>query len=105
VSSDKDETHRHPAHATGWITALVRAFIDSKLTPLFLLFALLAGAFAVVNLSREEEPQIKVPMIDIFVRMECASPREIEHRITNPWRSSSGRSRGWSTSTRPPRRA
>ncbi|HNR99969.1 MAG TPA: efflux RND transporter permease subunit [Planctomycetota bacterium] len=84
MSSDKDETHRHPAHATGWITALVRAFIDSKLTPLFLLFALLAGAFAVVNLSREEEPQIKVPMIDIFVRMECASPREIEHRITKP---------------------
>jgi multidrug efflux pump subunit AcrB len=75
---------QHPAHATGWITGIVRMFIDSKLTPLILLFALGVGMFAVLNLPREEEPQIKVPMIDIFVRMEGASPTEVENRITKP---------------------
>ncbi len=71
-------------HESGWATVIVRAFIDSKLTPLFLLFSILLGAFAIVALPREEEPQIKVPMIDIFVQMQGASPREIESRVTKP---------------------
>ena len=46
-----------------------RAWIASKLTPLMITGALLIGAFAVWKLPREEEPQIIVPMIDIFVQM------------------------------------
>ncbi|MBI5365406.1 MAG: efflux RND transporter permease subunit [Planctomycetes bacterium] len=63
---------------------MVRVFIDSKVTPLLLLAALLVGGFAVLQLPREEEPQIKVPMVDIFVRMEGASPREVEERVAKP---------------------
>ena len=40
-------------------------FINSKLTPLFVVASLLLGVLAVVKLPREEEPQIIVPMIDI----------------------------------------
>jgi multidrug efflux pump subunit AcrB len=47
--------------------ALTRATIDSPLTPLFLLVALLVGALALLGLPREEEPQISVPMVDILV--------------------------------------
>src|SRR4051794_26509645 len=46
--------------------------------------AILLGAFAVVKLPREEEPQIIVPMIDVFVEMPGASAREIEERVTKP---------------------
>ena len=35
-------------------------------------------------LPREEEPQIVVPMIDVFVRMPGASPAEVEQRVTRP---------------------
>ena len=63
---------------------LARAFIHSKLTPLLLFASMLLGAFAVWRLPREEEPQIIVPMSDVFVRMPGASAKEIEARVTKP---------------------
>ncbi len=60
------------------------AWIDSKLTPLVIAASLLLGAFAVWKLPREEEPQIIVPMIDVFVQMPGASAREVEERVTKP---------------------
>ena len=61
-----------------------RLWIDSKLTPLVIAASLALGAFAVWKLPREEEPQIKAPMIDIFVGMPGASAREVEERVTKP---------------------
>jgi multidrug efflux pump subunit AcrB len=71
---------------TGLGTAgkLARAFIDSKLTPLVIAASVLLGLGAVVMLPREEEPQIIVPMIDVFVEMPGASAREVEERVTRP---------------------
>jgi multidrug efflux pump subunit AcrB len=63
---------------------LAAAFVNSKLTPLFVLASILLGVFAVLKLPREEEPQIIVPMIDIFVEMPGASAREVEERVTKP---------------------
>lgn len=60
------------------------AFIDSKLTPLLLVAALLVGAFGTLNTPREEEPQIVVPLVDIFIPYPGAAPREVEERITKP---------------------
>ncbi|MFI5337382.1 MAG: efflux RND transporter permease subunit, partial [Opitutales bacterium] len=59
-------------------------FIDSKLTPIIVAASLLLGLFAVLMLPREEEPQIKVPMIDIMVGMPGASAAEMENRVTRP---------------------
>ncbi len=63
---------------------IARTFINSKLTPLFIAGALLAGAFAILMTPREEEPQIVVPMLDVFVRMPGASPAEVQQRATVP---------------------
>ena len=60
------------------------AFIDSKLTPLLVIVSVLLGLFAVIMLPREEEPQIKVPMIDVLVSMPGAGAKEIEERATRP---------------------
>ncbi len=68
----------------GMAGRVARAWIDSKLTPLFMVASLLVGAFAVYMLPREEEPQIIVPMIDVFVGMPGASAREVEERVTKP---------------------
>jgi len=65
----------------GRIAAL---FIDSRLTPLVVAASILLGAGAVLLLPREEEPQIVVPMIDVFVEMPGASAKEVEERITKP---------------------
>ncbi|MCX6544570.1 MAG: efflux RND transporter permease subunit [Acidobacteria bacterium] len=63
---------------------LAAAFMDSKLTPLFLLAAIGVGVLSIVGLPREEEPQIIVPMIDVMVAMPGASPTEVEQRVTRP---------------------
>ncbi|MEN8751570.1 MAG: efflux RND transporter permease subunit, partial [Desulfobacterales bacterium] len=63
---------------------IAQFFIDSKLTPVIIIAAILLGAAAVIALPREEEPQIIVPMIDIFVQMPGASSKEVEQRVTSP---------------------
>jgi multidrug efflux pump subunit AcrB len=63
---------------------IAAAFIHSRLTPLFIAAALLLGAFSVWQTPREEEPQIVVPMLDVFVSMPGASPKEVEERVTLP---------------------
>ena len=68
----------------GLAGTLARAWIDSKLTPLVIAGSLLLGAFAFWKLPREEEPQIIVPMVDVFVQMPGASAREVEERVTKP---------------------
>lgn len=47
---------------------LTRATIQSPLTPLLLLAAMIVGLIATITIPREEEPQIKVPMVDILVQ-------------------------------------
>lgn len=59
-------------------------FLNSKLTPLIIIASLLVGLMSVLALPREEEPQIVVPMIDVFVGMPGASAKEVEERITRP---------------------
>ena len=63
---------------------LAKAFIDSKLTPLLIVTALLIGVLATYLTPREEEPQIVVPMVDIFVPFAGSSAKEVEERVTKP---------------------
>jgi len=74
----------HHGHQFGFTSKIVRFFIDSKLTPLIVIAAVLLGAGAVILLPREEEPQIVVPMIDIFVEAPGMSAKEVEERVTKP---------------------
>ncbi len=73
-----------PAGSSGIAGRIARIFVNSKLTPLILIAAVLLGAGAVVLLPREEEPQIKVPMIDVIVNMAGSSAKEVEERATRP---------------------
>ncbi|WP_017296695.1 efflux RND transporter permease subunit [Nodosilinea nodulosa] len=83
----QNESNGHqPAssHSLGFVGHLAKKFIDSKLTPLIILVALLLGLGATLILPREEEPQITVPMADVFVQMPGASARDVEQRVTSP---------------------
>ena len=81
-NSTADSTANHAA--LGLAGRLAHAFLNSRLTPLFVAAALALGVFSVLVIPREEEPQILVPMLDIATAMPGASPQEIEQRITNP---------------------
>ncbi|HEV2390930.1 MAG TPA: efflux RND transporter permease subunit [Verrucomicrobiae bacterium] len=63
---------------------IAQAFINSKLTPLIVITSLLLGAGSVLLLPREEEPQIKVPMIDVMAAMPGFGAKEVEERATRP---------------------
>ena len=71
-------------HSLGIAGRIAAAFIDSKLTPLIIIAAVLLGGAAIVLLPREEEPQIKVPMVDVMVAMPGSSSKEVEERATRP---------------------
>jgi multidrug efflux pump subunit AcrB len=63
---------------------IARAFIDSKLTPLIVIASLLLGLYAVLVTPREEEPQIVVPMVDIYLPLPGSTPKEVEERVVKP---------------------
>ncbi len=60
------------------------AFINSKLTPLLMAAFLAIGLYSAYLTPSEEEPQISVPIADVFVQYPGASPEEIESRVTKP---------------------
>ncbi len=86
MSADKSnsqlENAAHPALRLAGKVA--HAFIDSKLTPLVVVAALLLGMLAILETPREEEPQIVVPMLDVFVQMPGASSQEVAQRVSLP---------------------
>ncbi|OGQ99203.1 MAG: multidrug transporter AcrB [Deltaproteobacteria bacterium RIFOXYD12_FULL_55_16] len=73
-----------PSKQQGFAGRLASIFVESRLTPIMIIASLLLGVMAVVMLPREEEPQIKVPMIDVMVAMPGATPKEVEERVAIP---------------------
>ena len=68
----------------GFAGRVAHAFLDSKLTPLVIAASLGLGALALLATPREEEPQIRVPMVDVMVAWPGAEPAEVENRIVAP---------------------
>ncbi len=81
INSKSSAASSAPLRLAGRIAS---GFIDSKLTPLVVAAALLLGAFSILKTPREEEPQIVVPMLDVFVQMPGASPPEVAQRVSLP---------------------
>ena len=69
----------------GFAGKIARTFIDSKLTPLIVGASLLLGLYSVLATPREEEPQIVVPMVDVYLPMPGSSPQEVEQRLVIPY--------------------
>ncbi|MFN3515792.1 MAG: efflux RND transporter permease subunit [Novosphingobium sp.] len=63
---------------------LTRATIQSPLTPLMLLAAIIVGLIATITIPREEEPQILVPMVDIMVMAPGLSAPEAVELVGKP---------------------
>ncbi|MBZ5654403.1 MAG: efflux RND transporter permease subunit [Acidobacteriia bacterium] len=84
-AANQNSGHPNSQHPTRRLAGrIAHAFIDSKLTPLVVVAALVIGAFAILQTPREEEPQIVVPMLDVFVQMPGASSQEVAQRVSLP---------------------
>lgn len=68
----------------GFAGSLAEQFIHSKLTPVIIVGSLLLGLISVYLTPKEEEPQISVPMIDIFVQAPGFEADEVERKVTEP---------------------
>ena len=63
---------------------IAKSFLTSKLTILFMIVFMIIGVYSSFLIPREEEPQIDVPMADIFVGYPGANPKEVESRVVKP---------------------
>ena len=68
----------------GFAGNIAQAFLQSKLTILLMLAFLLIGGYSTFLIPREEEPQIQVPMADIFIGYPGASPKDVETKVAAP---------------------
>ncbi len=66
------------------LAAFFRFFITSPLTPMLIIIAIIFGASAIIFTPKEEEPQIVVPMADIYITALGASSEEIKALATYP---------------------
>lgn len=86
-----DSQHNNPAtpqhHNPGLAGSMAKAFITSPLSLLLLLAFFAVGLLGLQMTPRQEDPQISVPMVDIFVRYPGASAQEVENLVSRPLES------------------
>ncbi len=63
---------------------LAQGFINSPLSPLLLFACLALGILGLVSTPRQEDPQISVPMVDIFFSYPGASANQVASLATDP---------------------
>jgi len=64
--------------------AIVNKFLRSNLSIILILLSLLVGGLALVVTPREEDPQIVVPLADVFVEFPGRSAAEVEQLVSGP---------------------
>ncbi|KAF0118515.1 MAG: acriflavin resistance protein [Rhodospirillaceae bacterium] len=82
-TSNEDTSARHH-HGLGLAGAMTRTFIHSPLSPLLLLAALAMGILGLLITPRQEDPQISVPMVDVFIRYPGASADQVASLAIDP---------------------
>ncbi len=68
----------------GFAGKIAALFLESKLTILLMIIFMIIGIYSSFLIPREEEPQIEVPIADIFVQFPGASPKEVESKVIKP---------------------
>ncbi len=66
------------------LSRIVRIFLESNLSIILIVFSLIVGAAALLITPREEDPQIVVPMADIYVNFPGHSAAEVEQLAASP---------------------
>ncbi len=70
--------------ALGLAGRMARAFIHSPLSPLLLVASLAMGFLGLMFTPRQEDPQISVPMVDVFFTYPGASSEQVASLAVDP---------------------
>jgi len=88
MSDAPQQTDKEPqetGHADlGLAGRMARAFIHSPLSPLLLIASLAIGVLGLAFTPRQEDPQISVPMVDIFFQYPGASSEQVASLAVDP---------------------
>jgi multidrug efflux pump subunit AcrB len=74
----------HPLKAHTFTDAIVGVFLRSNLSIILILLATLLGLAALLITPREEDPQIIVPLADVYVSFPGHSAAEVEQLVATP---------------------
>ncbi|MEE9351761.1 MAG: efflux RND transporter permease subunit, partial [Thiotrichaceae bacterium] len=77
----QNQNKQHPLGIAG---GLAKAFITSPISLLLIIAFLAIGILGLQITPRQEDPQVSVPMVDIFVAYPGASTSEVESQIARP---------------------
>ena len=65
-----------------WMNRIVEAFLHGNLSVVLIIVSFVAGFIALSFTAREEDPQIVVPIADVFINMPGASAEEVERQVS-----------------------
>ncbi|PCJ35569.1 MAG: multidrug transporter AcrB [Cellvibrionales bacterium] len=64
---------------------ITQGFIQSALTPLILIVSVILGGMALLSMPQEEDPQITVPFVDIFIDTPGLRAEDVVELVTKPF--------------------
>jgi len=73
-----------PGSEHGFTNRIVKIFLESNLSLILILLATVVGLAALGLTPREEDPQIVVPLADVYVNFPGHSAAEVEQLVTTP---------------------
>lgn len=77
-------SNEYPEGHSGLLNGTVRFFLDSSFSVVLILISVLIGLAALLITPREEDPQIVVPMADIYVNVPGYSAAMVENQVATP---------------------
>ena len=77
--------NKSPTHEKDdFLTKVVRIFLESHLSIILIILSLIIGFAALWITPREEDPQIVVPLADVYVSFPGHSAAEVEQLVASP---------------------
>lgn len=73
-----------PGSEHGFTNRIVKIFLETNLSLILILLATVVGLAALGLTPREEDPQIVVPLADVFVNFPGHTASEVEQLVTTP---------------------
>ena len=79
MSNPNASPHKHD-----FLSGIVNIFLRSNLSIMLIIFSLIVGAAALAVTPREEDPQIVVPLADVYVSFPGRTAHEVEQLVATP---------------------
>ena len=78
------KSHSPTGEPSDPLTAIVRIFLESNLSIILIILSLIVGFAALWITPREEDPQIVVPLADVYVNFPGHTAAEVEQLVASP---------------------